>query len=41
MIEIIMDGRSLNIRFIVGVFNSILGGLVMTLGSGGGGAPCP
>ena len=37
MIEIIMDGRSLNIRFIVGVFISILGGLVMTLGSDGGG----
>ena len=37
MIEIIMDGRSLNIRFIIGVFISILGGLVMTLGSDGGG----
>ncbi len=37
ILEIIMDGRSLNIRFIAGVFISILGGLVMTLGSEGGG----
>ena len=37
ILEIIMDGRSVNIRFIAGVFISILGGLVMTLGSEGGG----
>ena len=37
ILEIIMDGRSVNIRFIAGVFISILGGLIMTLGAEGGG----
>ncbi len=37
MLEIILDGRSLNFRFVIGVLISILGGLVMTFGSDGGG----
>ena len=33
MIEMLLDGRSLTARFILGVFVSILGGLLMTFGS--------